>query len=222
VPRGSYIRTPEVRAKQSAAMTGKFPKGQHPMDGVKKSKEHVQKMREAMLGKPSAFKGKKHSEQSKQNMGFGKTGVMRNEEERAAHRKQYKESWREAHPEKIEEYDKRYLKPKAIRNAERRRKLRKDGIIKLGGRCSSKTCGWVNEDGTRGCTDFRVLQFDHVNGGGTQERKKTPYYEGLCKDVLADTTGKFQLLCVNCNWIKAFEKREFIYKYEIGKEDPSC
>lgn len=166
-------------------------------------------------GVPSPFKGKKHSEQSKTNMSFGKTGILRNAEERAERRREYKDEWRKLNPDKIAGYDLKSLKPRAVASSMRRRKVRMDGIEKLGGRCVSPTCCWVNSDGTRGCTDTRILQFDHVNGGGTQERNKMASYETLCKEVLSDIAGKFQLLCANCNWIKAFEKREFRYRYEM-------
>lgn len=64
-----------------------------------------------------------------------------------------------------------------------------------------------------GDNDFRVLQFDHINGGGAKELKSqifggtyvpSTYY----KKVLEDNTNKFQLLCVRCNWIKKHEERE--------------
>jgi hypothetical protein len=122
--------------------------------------------------------------------------------------------WIKNHPKKIKEYDKKHLKPRAIANAKRRRKLRTQAIIKLGGRCASSNCKWINEDGSRGCTDFRILQFDHVKGGGTKHRKKIGF-EALCRQVFKNKRKKFQLLCVNCNWIKAFVKREFKFKYEM-------
>ena len=137
----------------------------------------------------------------------------------AQRKRKYKKTaqWIKNHPKKIAEYDKKYLRSRATANAERRRKLRKQGIEKLGGRCSSPTCRWINEDGSRGCTDFRILQFDHVEGGVTQDRKAI-HFEGLCKEVIEDTSGKFQLLCANCNWIKAFEQREFRFIYNMEKK----
>ena len=30
----------------------------------------------------------------------------------------------------------------------------------------------------------------------------------IYKLVLSDTTGRFQLLCANCNWIKRLEQKE--------------
>lgn len=54
-----------------------------------------------------------------------------------------------------------------------------------------------------GFNDFRALQIDHINNDGFLERKinSTVRY----KKVLKDTTGKYQLLCANCNWIKRYE-----------------
>lgn len=53
-----------------------------------------------------------------------------------------------------------------------------------------------------GHTDVRVLQIDHVNGGGSKEYKTksgTSYLYHVLKLV---DTGQYQLLCANCNWIK--------------------
>jgi hypothetical protein len=160
----------------------------------------------------SPFKGKKHSEKSKRLMGFAKTGVMRSATERRRYREKYKTAWRQNNPEKVEQYDKRSLEPRAQANAKRRMKYRLEAIRLLGGRCSSKNCKWVNDDGTTGCNDWRLLQLDHKKGGGTQERKLHSF-EYLCRKVIQGKRKDFQLLCSNCNWLKAFEKKEFKYKY---------
>ncbi len=68
-------------------------------------------------------------------------------------------------------------------------------------------CSWC------GITDLRVIQIDHVNGGGTAERKKPGqksrwnYYRGIFGEISAGSKN-YQLLCANCNWIKRWEKRE--------------
>ncbi|MDD3412375.1 MAG: hypothetical protein PHY47_00055 [Lachnospiraceae bacterium] len=52
--------------------------------------------------------------------------------------------------------------------------------------------------------DLRVLQIDHINGGGSQERKTksgTSYLYHVLKNL-----SKYQLLCANCNWIKRYEE----------------
>ena len=76
-------------------------------------------------------------------------------------------------------------------------KLRKRLIQKLGGKCSR--CG---------IEDWRVLQINHINGGGHKERiskgsKKT------YKEILnGERDGEFSLLCANCN---------ILYEYEMGR-----
>ena len=89
-----------------------------------------------------------------------------------------------------------------------RRRRRVEVVTKLGGKCSNPACQWLNADGSRGCTDARCLQVDHVLGGGNQERKQGLIGYKLYKDVLTDETGKYQLLCANCNWIKKTTNHE--------------
>lgn len=82
---------------------------------------------------------------------------------------------------------------------EYRRKKRLEAIAVLGGICTS--CGF---------SDPRALQIDHINGGGTKEIKKIvgAYYSiKVIKSVL-NKERKYQLLCANCNWIKADENSE--------------
>lgn len=83
--------------------------------------------------------------------------------------------------------------------AKNRKKKLKDKVFEKLGRCCSK-CGF---------SDVRALQIDHVNGGGTDEYEALNYnQEKLIKRVLADTTGSYQILCANCNWIKRMENSE--------------
>lgn len=51
-----------------------------------------------------------------------------------------------------------------------------------------------------GFSDIRALQIDHVNSDGGFDRILSP--AAFYKKVLDDTTGAFQTLCANCNWIK--------------------
>ena len=76
------------------------------------------------------------------------------------------------------------------------KKWRDKVIEHFGGRCIK--CGFM---------DKRALQIDHINGGGKSDRdgKITGFY----KKVLKDKSGKYQLLCANCNLIKRIENREF-------------
>ena len=57
--------------------------------------------------------------------------------------------------------------------------------------------------------DYRVLQIDHVNGGGSKDRRENPVGSAfaMTRKVFA-SPNDFQLLCANCNWIKRYENNE--------------
>jgi len=75
-------------------------------------------------------------------------------------------------------------------------KMHKKTVFQLfGNKC--KMCGNKNPI---------VLQIDHINGGGTKERKKTNSLRRY-KLVLEDPS-KYQLLCANCNVIKKYMNKE--------------
>lgn len=76
--------------------------------------------------------------------------------------------------------------------------------------CISMDCCHGNEP----CNiiDLRVLQFDHINGGGTQESKNM----GGNMKMLAyyinhpeEAKEKLQLLCANCNRMKVYRNNEY-------------
>jgi len=79
------------------------------------------------------------------------------------------------------------------RNYYRQRRI--DTIGAMGGSCFQ--CGFA---------DRRALQIDHVNGGGTQERKKLSYMQQHKRAL--EFPEEYQLLCANCNWIKKTENNE--------------
>jgi len=99
-----------------------------------------------------------------------------------------------------------------------RRKYRDAALQKLGNKCANPACQWLNADGSRGCTDFRCLQVDHVVGGGNQERKQGLAGLALYHDVLADQTGKYQALCANCNWIKRHMNHENWFEKDVAEQ----
>jgi len=89
------------------------------------------------------------------------------------------------------------------------RQKREAVIVHLGGRCASPDCAWLNVDIygqlTRGCTDSRCLQIDHVLGDGAKRRRTDSSERGTVwyRKVLKSVPGEeYQLLCANCNWIK--------------------
>ncbi len=96
--------------------------------------------------------------------------------------------------------------------------LRKAVLEKLGGRCSSPNCAWINSDGSRGCVDFRCLQIDHEYGGGTKEFRSMTMHAFL-KKVLENSDG-YQALCANCNWIKRVNNREFSKGKPLSSNEP--
>lgn len=81
------------------------------------------------------------------------------------------------------------------------RALRFKAVRVLGGKC--KRCG---------NRDYRVLQIDHIDGGGAEERRSfgVNYFKAIPLRVLDERTRpNYQLLCANCNWIKRVERQEW-------------
>lgn len=62
-----------------------------------------------------------------------------------------------------------------------------------------------------GFKDWRALQIDHIDGGGTQQTKGWSQSR-LFEDVRSNPQ-KYQLLCANCNSIKRIENNELSHKY---------
>jgi hypothetical protein len=90
---------------------------------------------------------------------------------------------------------------KAIDRARELRKRKRLEIFELlGNKCAQ--CG---------ISDQRVLQIDHINGGGARERKifhsNHPYYSHVFEE-LKHGPKDYQLLCANCNIIKLIEAKE--------------
>lgn len=111
--------------------------------------------------------------------------------------------FREQCKAKERKYDIAHGRERSVTQMQLMRRLRARALSHLGGVCA--VCRF---------SDHRALQFDHVRGGGTAERvklKRSQY--AIYKQVLADVTGKFQLLCANCNWIKRHDNDEFSRVY---------
>lgn len=51
-----------------------------------------------------------------------------------------------------------------------------------------------------GITDLRVLDIDHINGGGSEERRQRDRLQILNRII--DGSKDYQLLCCNCHRIK--------------------
>lgn len=106
--------------------------------------------------------------------------------------------------EKDKESRRKYNKthPEVVREQGRRRRAkdRQRVLDKFGGKCAH--CGF---------DDPRALQIDHVNGGGKKEIKEIGQYACQVK-ARNDSSGAYQLLCANCNWIKRFDNNEINIK----------
>jgi hypothetical protein len=119
---------------------------------------------------------------------------------RARYRKRKQE-----HPRLVKRYyRKHYLRvarQQALYTKQARHRIRLKVIAALGGKCAK--CPW---------TDWRALQVDHVAGGGNKDRKRNKRYNYMTqhKKILREiSSGKYQLLCANHNWIKRHENNEF-------------
>jgi NUMOD3 motif len=129
----SYVRTPAIRAKQRRTMLRRKAAGLQPK-GWKHSPEARARMSASQKRRTvHPFTGRRHSEESKNKMGFFRTGIKRNKKERLQHRRYYQRMYLVNHPEKVADYDKKYLKYRSLNNRRRRAALRQTVITSLGG-----------------------------------------------------------------------------------------
>ena len=80
--------------------------------------------------------------------------------------------------------------------------LRERVIIALGGKCA--VCG---------ITDGRVLQIDHKDGKGAEDRRK--HKRGYNSNTnylthILENPSNYQILCANHNWIKRYDNNEHL------------
>ena len=110
----------------------------------------------------------------------------------------------------------RYTKKRAVWGKKSYDKLRKAIIDLLGGKCCNPECLVIG-----GCTDMRCLQVDHKNGGGLDDRNRfnksnmTMYRYYLNNPD--EAKEKLQILCANCNRIKAVVRLERIKRCLLDK-----
>lgn len=104
---------------------------------------------------------------------------------------EYCRKWRTEHPD----HDRIYKKALRI-------KYKEAVYTLLGNRCSNPNCRYLNDDGTLGCTDIRLLHIDHIKGGGRREREAVHGNVRTLHKKILKTEGKgYRLLCANCNWL---------------------
>jgi len=83
----------------------------------------------------------------------------------------------------------------------RRQKVKKEVLTHYGnGNCSCVRCGFE---------DIRALSIDHINGNGHYLRTKNKSHRNITKWLKDnDFPIGYQTLCMNCQFIKRFEKGE--------------
>ena len=120
---------------------------------------------------------------------------------RDCHRARYLRSYKKrkkAITEYANQYYQEHKEEEGLKARARYREAKKELTKTLGDVC--KRCGF---------SDPRVLQIDHINGGGRKHLKKKgsgyTMYREMAESV-KNNEGKYQLLCANCNLIEAFEK----------------
>jgi len=107
-------------------------------------------------------------------------------------RKQKTKDWLKKHPLNKKQYN--------IRNRKYYKSLKRRIMELLGNKCNNCRIG-----------DFRVLQIDHINNNGYEERKKIGNNGGGITQYLyifkklKSGSNDYQLLCANCNQIKKYE-----------------
>ena len=69
-----------------------------------------------------------------------------------------------------------------------------------------------------GYSDERALQIDHIYGGGRIDRKRLSSVSRYYEHILINEGRGYQLLCANCNVIKAREQGEYgNLVYDVNK-----
>ena len=110
-------------------------------------------------------------------------------------RKVYLREWSRKNRDKLRANNAKFGEehPEYHRNYQRRR--RREVLRAFGGKCVR--CGF---------SDWRALQVDHINGGGSKIHREKGTL-ATWKEAL-DNRDDHQLLCANCNWIKRYENDE--------------
>jgi hypothetical protein len=114
------------------------------------------------------------------------------ENERYYNSHEHKKQQARQHYEKNKD---RILAERRVKAAKKRREWKEKVLQHYGNQCA---CCGISEQ--------VFLTIDHVNGGGTQHRKKVTKATGHFYKWLVDNgyPDGFQVLCWNCNWAKHY------------------
>lgn len=135
--------------------------------------------------------------------------VFCSKECKTKYRKMYKKIFDINNREEINEYSKIWNKNNRKSIGKNRRKriiiLRRKILELLGNKCNNPNCPIPLDR-----MDKRALHIDHINGGGTEERKQFDsemYYRHVLKQIQSGSK-EYQLLCAYCNWLKRYKSNE--------------
>jgi hypothetical protein len=124
--------------------------------------------------------------------------------------KGYKKKWRNKHKEELRINTRKYYLENREKiyslNHFRRQEIRNEILELLGTRCSNPNCPIPRDK-----MNENALQIDHVNGKGVKEVKNLNNYTRYLLNILEEVkrgSGKYQLLCVYCNWLKRYSNKE--------------
>ena len=144
--------------------------------------------------------------------------------ERLQKQRAYMASYRERNRERLREYNRRWAanayhlkktEPGFMDRVRNNRKLYKERHPE---RLRAGTRAWYQRlkdqvfdlYGRRcavcGFSDERALELDHVNGGGSDERRHIGTIKIFQMAIASYEAGKYQILCANCNRIKMWMK----------------
>lgn len=138
-------------------------------------------------------------------------------------KKEYNKIWRMKNKDRIRASMQRYRATEKGRITEGKavtrwvKRKRERLIALLGNQCSCIGIKCWHMDKCN-ITDLRVLQIDHIKGGGNKQRKEMggqhavyDYYfnnPSLAKEDV-------QILCANCNWMKRYHNNEVTYSQKL-------
>lgn len=134
---------------------------------------------------------------------YGRAYRSKNKEKLQKYYKEYNKEYREKNRERLRQYQRdhqsNYYEQRNQRKRERRETEKKKVYTLLGKVCSK--CGFSDE---------RALQIDHINGNGYVDKNMRRHGYRYYKHIV-DVNGEgYQVLCANCNWIKAHDNKELI------------
>lgn len=74
-----------------------------------------------------------------------------------------------------------------------------------------------------GCNIYEVLELDHINNDGAQERKRMRNSSHLYQEIIKkDYPSIYQVLCKNCNWLKFRNYEESLRAGKKKRADKSA